>query len=107
MKTFALTLTLMLVACGGSPTRVEQVLALTGVASSGQTVYTMRGCAGCHGAAGKGVPSSGTPLASSVAQGSPFLTAVINGKGSSMPSFSSLPNQDLADLLAWAKANIK
>ena len=96
----------LLVGCGdkdgdSASARVDDILALTGDSGSGASVYSGN-CAACHGADGEG----GTgPAMSDAASGSDeeIVETVLNGEGS-MPSFSSLEDQEIADLLAYINA---
>jgi cytochrome c oxidase subunit 2 len=98
---------LFAVACGPSIPRGEQVALLTGVAATGQAVYTAN-CASCHGADGKGTPkSSNVDITDHVKDHTEaeFLGFIINGvKGTDMASHASLSDQQLADLYAYIKS---
>lgn len=107
-------LSVSLFAACGSPVRSTSVLALTGSAANGKTVYSSM-CASCHGVDGKGgttrkadggvgeVYPSLVEKAASL-KSDVFLNDVINGvPGTSMVSYSSLTDQQLADVYAYVK----
>lgn len=103
MFKFALmTLAMFLVSCG-PVTRASTVLTKTGVAADGEKVFLSNSCGGCHGANGKGITGSGPNLLTASSKGEKFVDVIIAGDGS-MPSYPKLTDQQLADLLAWAKA---
>jgi mono/diheme cytochrome c family protein len=92
---------LTLVACGekaSDPQRVDDILALDGDAVAGADVYDSN-CATCHGINGEG--GSG-PSMSNVANmsESAIVDVVLTGK-ESMPSFDTLEDQQIADLLEY------
>ena len=76
--------------------RAQTILALTGDAASGSTLYQTN-CQGCHGADGDG--PVGTNLKGWVMT-EESVNAIIEGKGS-MPGFGNyLTDQEIADLSA-------
>lgn len=82
--------------------RVDDVLALTGDASAGSAAYTLR-CDVCHEADGTGggsFPDLTAYLAAS--SDADFVYSMLDGPGT-MPSFSASDDQELADILAFAK----
>ena len=92
---------LAMAACGqkaSDPQRVDDILALDGDPVAGEVVYGDN-CSGCHGANGEG--GSG-PTMSSVAKNSEagIINVVLSGE-ESMPSFDTLPDQDIADVVAY------
>jgi mono/diheme cytochrome c family protein len=89
---------LFLVACGGSSTDTASV---TGDTTAGADVYATS-CAACHGASGEG--GTGPAMADEVPgkTDAELEDIVLNGEGS-MPAVS-LGDQDLADLLAYLRA---
>ncbi len=89
---------LLLVACGGSSTDTASV---TGDATAGADVYATS-CAACHGASGEG--GTGPAMADEVPGKSDaeIEDIVLNGEGSMQAV--SLGDQDLADLLAYLRA---
>ncbi len=102
-KILALTLLApFLISCGDSATdaRTDTILALTADTGNGKIVFDGK-CASCHGAAG-----GGTGLGPDI-KGSNDAAAVleitISGDGS-MPSFSSLSDQELADVTAYTQS---
>jgi cytochrome c6 len=101
VETIMLTLILSLVACGteGETTKEDEILALTGDAAAGATIYSSN-CAGCHGDDGAGVSA---PSLQGWSDDAEFLEYVLYGDGD-MPAFeSSLSSQDIADVLAHVK----
>jgi cytochrome c551 len=88
-------------ACNGEEDdsdRVSAILALTGDAANGELVYADE-CAVCHGADGEG--GSGPSMSSVVGEGEDeIIGTVLEGEGS-MPAFDDLPDQDIADLVAF------
>lgn len=103
MTTATLFLALGLTACGDKDDTgaYSEILALTGDATSGETLFA-NNCAACHGADG----SSGT--AADLAEHVPLhsdeelVTVMLEGFGS-MPAVA-LEDQEAADILAWLKA---
>ncbi|MBV1857672.1 MAG: cytochrome c [Nannocystaceae bacterium] len=87
----------------GGEDRAATILALSGDAAAGATLFTSSGCSidACHGAdglAGMASPSLDTSVpASDDAQ---IVNTFLNGKGG-MPQQSNLADQQLADLLAY------
>jgi mono/diheme cytochrome c family protein len=93
------------VACGeksSDPDRVTAILDLTGDSANGELVYADN-CATCHGLNGEG--GSGPSMASAVGEGDQEIVDVILSGEDSMPAFDSLPDQDIADVLAWITEN--
>jgi mono/diheme cytochrome c family protein len=107
-----LTVVSMVSACGGGGTRAASVAAMTGVSTNGKSVYTST-CASCHQASGLGDPSrtadGGVLYPSLISKASTltpeaFLGFTINGvPGTSMVSYSTLTDQQLADVYAYVK----
>ncbi len=103
MKNLVLTcaLTLTLTACGDKgdtgADRAADILALTGDSASGETLFTSN-CSGCHGADGAG--SGSFPSLIGITADEENVNIVLDGDGS-MPSFSSLADQDIADIFAF------
>lgn len=81
------------------PTRTEDILALTGDAVAGETVYT-NNCTGCHGADGTGVTGPDLTAYLPNATDEDFIDVVLNGQGV-MGAFDSLADQDIADLTTY------
>jgi mono/diheme cytochrome c family protein len=102
----------MVSACGSGASRASSVAALTGVSANGKSVYTNT-CASCHQPGGEGdatrtadggvlYPSLITKAATLTSEA--FLGFTINGvPGTSMSSYSSLTDQQLADVYAYVK----
>lgn len=91
--------------CGAAPTRSEQIIALTGDASAGATLYAAQ-CASCHGTSGGGT-ASGVALVGLTSHHAPIeiVEVLLTGKaGTSMASYAGLGDQQLADLLAHVTA---
>jgi cytochrome c551 len=79
------------------------VLALSGDAAAGQTVFSANACAtaGCHGADGN---SGSAPALRDVIDNrtdDQIIDAVLDGKGGMPPQ--DLTNQQMADVLAWLR----
>ena len=97
---------ILLAACGDkseSGTAVDRtadILALTGDATAGETTYTGN-CSGCHSADGAG--SDSFPALTDATFSEDSVNTVLEGAGS-MPSFSGLEDQDIADVLAYVEA---
>lgn len=92
----ALTLIGLAIACGDGG-RVDDILALTGDAAAGATVYADN-CASCHGddgTGGSGPDISGESETEEIAQ------IVLDGEGD-MPAFDGdLTDQEIADVVAF------
>lgn len=96
-------LTMTLAACGDKADtgtdRASDILALTGDSAAGESIYTGN-CSGCHGADGTG--SDSFPAVTGVTASEAYINIVIDGiSGTSMPGFSSLADQDIADTFAY------
>lgn len=88
--------------CGtatSSATRSSDIASLTGDTTSGQTLYTSN-CSSCHGSDGQSGSVSKNLTAKSSAE---IISTVLTGTGS-MPSFSDLSDQDIADVTAYVEA---
>lgn len=94
-------LTLSITACGDKGDsgidRTADILALSGDSAAGETIYTAN-CSGCHGADGAG--SGSFPAINGSAASDAYVNLVLDGAGS-MPGFSSLEDQDIADVFAY------
>lgn len=99
MRTWMLSL-LTLTACAGGGSRNETILALTGDATAGADVFSTS-CAACHAADGTG--GSGPALTDLVGTLSDdvIIDTVLDGSGDMAPV--ALPDQDMADLLAYLR----
>ncbi len=92
-------LALSAVACSSSTSsRVTTISGLKGDAVAGKSVYT-NSCSSCHGSNAKS-GSAGENLPSKNA--STAYTQILDGKGS-MPSFSDLSDQDVANVWAYVQ----
>jgi cytochrome c551 len=82
--------------------RVDDILALDGDSTNGETVFATCATAGCHGAGGTGGP--GPSLAEGVGEHSDgeLVNVIILGEGS-MPAQSQLSDQQVADVLAYLR----
>ncbi len=88
---------------GGSGSRSDAVLALTGDAATGEVVFDTH-CAACHdkaGVTGKVGPALGGVVPG--AEDAALVSTVLDGKDS-MPAQNIPDDQDVADLLAWMRA---
>lgn len=97
-------LALLVAACGdkddsgAAGDRASDILALTGDAAAGETVYTGN-CSGCHGADGAGSDSFPSLVGVTASEGT--INTVLDGiSGTAMGSYASLSDQDIADLFA-------
>jgi mono/diheme cytochrome c family protein len=91
-----------LVACDGSNgdsgDRAATILDLEGDPAAGEQVYADE-CSSCHGVSGEG--GVGPAMSSVAGEGeAEIVEVVLEGEGD-MPSFSDLPDQDIADLVAY------
>jgi mono/diheme cytochrome c family protein len=79
--------------------RIDTILALTGDPVEGERQYGAN-CESCHGVGATG--GSGPSL---VGEDEPeeFVDVVLSGEGS-MPGFDALPDQDIADMLAYVQS---
>jgi mono/diheme cytochrome c family protein len=110
MKRFSLSVAavaaMTLSGCGGTtpPTRAQTIAALTGVAATGQSVYTAQ-CVSCHQADGNGNASYKSATAFVKANtAEAFFNKTIDGvPGTAMVSYAALTNQQLADCYAYIK----
>ena len=84
-----------------SSARASSIESLTADASSGQSLYASN-CASCHGS--NGASGSANKNVASVAKNQP-TTAIdqILGGGDGMASFSSLSDQEIADIVGYLK----
>ncbi len=97
---------------GGSQTsddRKTQILSLTGDATRGKTVYEETYCGSCHGDDLKGYDQNprlvGSNLLSELEDGEDFVETLLTGiSGTAMGSYDYLADQDIADMLAYAKS---
>lgn len=97
---------LVLAACGeektdtGNQARIDAVLALTGDATNGGTVFGNT-CAGCHGA--DGASGSAPDLTAEIPEvdDAELVEIMLFGEGT-MPA-QDLTDQDAADVLAYAR----
>ncbi len=93
----------LLAACSGDNNedsadvdRAAAILALTGDTAAGDAVYSAN-CSGCHGDAGAG----GDPGPNIQGVDPAFaVDTLLNGNGG-MPSYASLADQDIADVVAY------
>lgn len=89
--------------CGGTATdgRDTAVAALTADTAAGKTVFTTN-CAVCHGSDAKSGTARENLPSTAKNQFSVAVGTIINGT-SGMPSFSSLTNQDIANVIGYLK----
>ena len=90
---------------GGAGGRNGDILALTGDAAAGETVFNSNACSSesCHGADGN---SGSAPALMTVVSGlsdDAAIDSVLDGKGGMPPQ--ALEDQQMADVLAWMRAN--
>jgi mono/diheme cytochrome c family protein len=89
--------------------RKVQILALTGDATRGKTVYEETYCGACHGEDAKGSDGNprliGTNLLEEIEDGEDFVEVLLQGiPSTSMASYDYLADQDIADMLAYVKS---
>jgi mono/diheme cytochrome c family protein len=102
MRTASLLLGIASFLAAGCGTSTSSVTALTGDATAGKTVYAAQ-CQACHGA--DGISGSAHRAVPSFATTNPDKTVsfILDGKDE-MPAFSStLTDQEIANVLAYAK----
>jgi mono/diheme cytochrome c family protein len=97
---------------GGVKSREQKVAALAGVAANGASLYLTKGnCGSCHGADGKTPTNGSFPSLKEPSASDPvdeLAGYILNGKGTGMPACATkFTDQEVADLVAWMKANIK
>ncbi len=82
--------------------KTEGILELSGDAADGKLTYD-NNCSSCHGADGTG-NGSAPSLAehASHESDSEIVTIILDGEGS-MPSFSNLSDQEVANILAYIR----
>lgn len=74
-----------------------------GDAQKGKTVFSDMGCAGCHGAAGRGASSQGVTAPSLKGKSAATIKKVVRSGQNAMPSFDagSLSDADLENIIAF------
>lgn len=79
------------------------ILALTGDAAAGETVFTSTACssAACHGADGMSGSAPSLSGVVSARSDDQVIDAVLDGKGGMPPQ--NLTDQQMADVLAWLR----
>lgn len=87
---------------GGSGSRVDDILALSGDEAAGDALYAQN-CAVCHGAAGGG--GSGPNLTGKSVTGE-VVQVILNGEDEMQAFGDVLSDQEIADLLAWLDTNV-
>jgi mono/diheme cytochrome c family protein len=113
------TMTMMMMRCAmatmfavlasgcGPMTREEKISALSGTASAGASLYSAN-CSSCHGVDGKGAatfPSLVEPVKNDPK--AEVVGVILNGKtGTSMMSYATLTDQQVADLYAYLKETV-
>ena len=113
MKKFlALAVCVVAIGCGDDSTtdtppdnnaRATTIAALTGVAADGQIIYDQV-CSVCHGPSGAGT-AAGNSLVDSSKTKAEVIESLLNGiTGTTMVSYSSRTDQEIADLTAYTLA---
>lgn len=83
--------------------RVDAILALTGDASAGQTIYARCSVSSCHGTDGNSGPAGTPALADEVPeQSDEQLVQIVLGGYGSMPA-QPMEDQDMANVLAYLR----
>src|SRR5258708_7879849 len=95
--------------CGGVDTsgttaatssRTSTIQSLSGDSATGQSLFVSE-CARCHGSDGKG----GNPGPNLTGRSEATVVSfALNGKGSEMPSFATLSDQNIADISAFVRS---
>ena len=96
MRNVLIFLSLFILSCGSDSARVDDIQSIDGDAQAGQAIYSAN-CERCHGPAGAGT-SLGSSITGSGEQ--KIIKTTLSGDGS-MPSFSSLSDQEIADCTAF------
>lgn len=86
---------------GGDGSRTDTILSLSGDDAAGEAIFADN-CAICHAADGSG--GSGPSLTGEELDAE-LVSIILNGEDS-MPSFSELSDQEIADLIAWLDVNV-
>ena len=89
--------------CDGAedPSRTDDILALTGAAGFGETVYQTN-CAACHAADGTGGVGADLTVRVPATDDAVVVDIVLTGT-TGMPAFGNLSDQAIADLLAYLR----
>ena len=93
----------LLVACGeegGETSRVDDILALTGDATAGATVYADN-CASCHGTDATG--GSG-PAIAGMGETEEMAEVILEGEGDMTAFDGVISDQDIADVIAYVQS---
>ncbi len=110
MKKLIVIVIVSLTACGGPPVdktgRVPAITALTADPAAGAQVFSST-CSSCHGPAGKGAMARAIVNDVAMLSTQELATIALNGYGLMGPVGASLDNQQVANLAAWMKANLK
>ncbi len=116
MKKFlALAVCVLAIGCGDDSTtttnnttnngtdRAATIAALTGSTTGGETIYVQL-CSVCHGADGAGT-AAGNSLVDSTKTKDEVIDSILNGvSGTTMASFASRTDQEIANLTAYTLA---
>ena len=89
---------LALTACGASD-HANTIAGMSGDATSGQTLYSAN-CASCHGATGGGGSGPNLVKAFNDDEKAELIDVILDGDGD-MPAFSSLSDQEIADIVSY------
>jgi mono/diheme cytochrome c family protein len=93
---------------GAAPERIDEILALTGDVGSGESLFPPTcgtGAPPCHqedGTSGGGLADDLTSVTGMLTDEA-IVEVILNGKNQ-MPPQAGLPNQDIADILAYMRA---
>jgi mono/diheme cytochrome c family protein len=110
-KFLALAVCVVAVGCGDDSTtttnngtdRATTIAAMTGSTTDGETVYGQL-CAVCHGANGAGT-AAGNSMVDSTKTKDEVIDSILNGvSGTTMVSFASRTDQEIANLTAYTLA---
>jgi mono/diheme cytochrome c family protein len=94
----------------GPLSRDQQIAKLIGDVAKGGTIYAdtaKTGCAGCHGADGKSTAFKVLTVSVTTKTVAELAAFIIKGKGVMQAYGTVLNDQELADVVAWMKGNIK
>ena len=92
---------LALSACSSGSARTSSIQSLTGNATAGATLYASN-CSGCHGTDGRSGSTRRDVVSPTKNSTAGAIDQIVNG-GDGMPSFSSLTDQNIADIVAHMK----
>ena len=102
MRSLRLVGLMIVGACDGGGSRVDDILALSGDEAAGDALYAQN-CAVCHGASGGG--GSGPNLTGESLDGE-VVQVILSGEDEMQAFGDVLSDQEIADILAWLDVNV-